>query len=87
MAEAVQVDCLTVYGVTAAVVVAVGREGWARVTRFEDVGFFALAPDVEGLRCAAHVGCFQYMFRDLWNVAKLRWLGVLLIDARYFRFE
>lgn len=91
MAETVQVDCLAVYGVTAAVV---GRGGSARVTCFEDVGFFALAPDVEGLRGAAHFVFFVFLLLrvfskmiDCSECEKLGWLGVLLIDAGNFRFE
>lgn len=44
VAETVQVYCFTVYRVTAAAVSRRGRS--ARVTCFDDVGFFALAPDV-----------------------------------------
>lgn len=92
MAETVQVDRFAVYGVTAAVVVAVDRRGSARVACFEDVGFFAPAPDVEGLGCAAHFVCIIFRLSDIFSEILecrilLGWLGVLLIGARSFRFE
>lgn len=81
VAETVQIDDFAVHRLT------VGRGGSARLTCFEDVGLFALAPDIKGLRCAAHFVCilFAGVFSEVFGMCVA---GVaLFIYARSFRFE
>lgn len=74
-AETVHVDDFAVDRVTAAVSIAVivCRRGPAC---FEDVGFLALTPHVEGLRCATHFFFLGVpLLLELGMREKMRWLG------------
>lgn len=59
VAETLQVNCFAVHGITTSI-----RRVTAWMACFQNVGFFALAPNVESLRCSTHIAWLTVW--DMW---------------------